>query len=37
MSVDRIRSLTRQLKPHDQVPAVREFLERAEGFAHGQA
>ncbi len=31
VSVDRIRSLTRQLQLHAQVPAVREFLERAEG------
>jgi len=31
-SVDRIRDLSRQLKPHAKVPAVRDFLERARGF-----
>ena len=30
-SVDLIRNLTRLMKPHAQVPAVREFLERAKG------
>jgi tetratricopeptide (TPR) repeat protein len=33
LSVDRIRSLSRQLKPHAKLPAVQEFLERAKGFA----
>jgi DNA-binding XRE family transcriptional regulator len=32
LSVDRIRDLTRQMKPHAKLPAVREFLERARGF-----
>jgi|AntDryMetagUQ889_1029465.scaffolds.fasta_scaffold01126_6 tetratricopeptide (TPR) repeat protein len=31
-SVDLIRDLTRLMKPHAQVPAMREFLERAKGF-----
>ena len=31
-SVDRIRYLSRQLKPYAKVPAVRDFLERAKGF-----
>ena len=31
-SADRIRELTRQMKPHAKLPAVREFLERARGF-----
>ena len=31
-SVDLIRDLARLMKPHAQVPAVREFLERAKGF-----
>ncbi len=34
--VDRIRDLSRQLKPYAKVPAVREFLERAKGFMEGQ-
>ncbi len=36
LNANRIRSLTRQLKPHAQVPAVRAFLERAEGVVNGQ-
>lgn len=32
LSVDRIRELTMQMKPHAKLPAVREFLERARGF-----
>ncbi|MGH4008119.1 MAG: hypothetical protein ACRDTH_08185, partial [Pseudonocardiaceae bacterium] len=31
-SVDRIRYLSRQLKPYAKAPAVRDFLERAKGF-----
>jgi len=31
-SVDLIRDLARQLKPHDKLPAVREFLEQAKVF-----
>jgi DNA-binding XRE family transcriptional regulator/tetratricopeptide (TPR) repeat protein len=34
-SVDRIRYLSRQLKPYATVPAVRDFLERAKGFVKG--
>jgi tetratricopeptide (TPR) repeat protein len=37
VSVERIRSLTRQLQPHEQVSAVREFLERAEGVGAGRS
>lgn len=37
VSVDRIRNLTRQLQPHAQVSAVREFLERAKGFVEREA
>ena len=33
LSVDRIHSLTRQLKPHSNIPVVRDFLERAKRFA----
>ncbi len=36
LNVDRIRYLTRLMKPHAKVPAVREFLERTKGFAEGQ-
>jgi len=36
LNVDRIRSLTRLLTPHANVPAVHEFLERAKGFVEGQ-
>ena len=36
LSVDRIRNLSRQLKPYAKLPMVREFLERAKGFAEGQ-
>ena len=36
-SVDLIRNLTRQLKPHHMVPAVRDFLERAKGFVERAA
>ncbi len=32
LSVDRIRYLTRLMKPHAKLPAVRDFLERAKGF-----
>lgn len=32
-----LHDLYRHLKPHAQVPGVREFLERAQGVAHGQA
>jgi hypothetical protein len=33
LGVDLLRDLYRQLKPHAKVPAVRDFLERARGFA----
>ncbi len=36
-SVDLIRNLTQQLKPHHMVPAVRDFLERAKGFVEREA
>ncbi|MGH3915733.1 MAG: helix-turn-helix domain-containing protein [Pseudonocardiaceae bacterium] len=36
-SVERLRDLYRQLKPHDKIPAVREFLERVEGIGKGKA
>ncbi|MGH3802168.1 MAG: helix-turn-helix domain-containing protein [Pseudonocardiaceae bacterium] len=35
-SVDRIRDLTRLMKPHVKVPAVQEFLERAKGLVEGE-
>ncbi|MGQ0775588.1 MAG: hypothetical protein ACT4NY_14410, partial [Pseudonocardiales bacterium] len=35
-SVDLIRDLARQLKPHTTLPAVREFLEQARWIAGGQ-
>jgi DNA-binding XRE family transcriptional regulator len=34
-SVDRIRDLSRQLKPYAKVPAVRDFLAQAQGFVAG--
>ncbi|HSL08345.1 MAG TPA: helix-turn-helix transcriptional regulator [Pseudonocardiaceae bacterium] len=32
LNVDRIRSLTRLMKPHGKISAVQEFLEQAKGF-----
>jgi hypothetical protein len=32
LNVDRIRSLTRLMKPHSKIPAVQDFLERAKGL-----
>jgi len=36
-SVERIRELSWRMKPHDKLPAVREFLERAKEFVEREA
>jgi transcriptional regulator with XRE-family HTH domain len=37
LGVKALRALCHEMTPHAEVPAVREFLERAEGVAYGQA